>query len=145
MALESGRVISGTYGECICDGNWLMNVFKMTAEVEVQKEDVKRSGTRWTGKKVVALAGTGSITGYKVTSELLENVGSIMDDRKSEFRTELISKLDDPEAWGAERIRLKGVSFDKIPVVGWEVGALIEEEWSFTFEGYELLDKITQS
>lgn len=141
--LDASRVINGSYGEAWHEGKWLTNINKMSAEIEIEKEDIKRSGTRWKGKKVTGISGSGSISGYKVTSELIQKVSAVTNDRKTEYKTELISKLDDPEAYGYERIRLKNVSFDKIPLVGWEVGAIVEEEWPFTFEGYELLDPIT--
>lgn len=142
MVLESSRVISGSFGECYHNGEWLTNIYKVSADVEISKSEVKRCGTRWSGNKVTGLKGTGSMTGYKVTTELIENIGQICDDRQGEYKTEIIVKLDDPEAFGAERIRLKHVSFDKIPLTNWEVGNLVEQEWPFTFEGYELLDKI---
>lgn len=143
--MDESRVINGSYGECIHDGKWMTNVYKMSAEVEPSYGDVKHSGSRWLGQKLLSLKGTGSITGYKVTSELAQTVAVMTDDRKAEFRTELISKLDDPEAFGCERVRLKNVKFTKIPVIGWEVGSMIEEEWPFTFTGIEYLDPITES
>lgn len=141
---DDTKVINGSYGECHNEGKWLMNVFKMSADVELSYGDVKMSGSRWTGQKLLGVKGTGSISGYKVTSELVQNVSAIIDDRKSEYRTELISKLDDPEAYGCERVRLKNVKFSKIPIVGWEVGSMIEEEWPFSFTGIEWLDPIVE-
>ncbi len=143
--LDDTRVINGSYGECHCEGNWLMNIYKMTADIEPSYGDVKKSGSRWTGQKLLGLKGIGSISGYKVTSELVQNVARITDDRKTEFVTELISKLDDPEAYGCERVRLKGVKFTKIPIAGWEVGSMVEEEWPFSFTGVEWLDKIEEN
>lgn len=143
--LDDTRVINGSYGECHCEGNWLMNIYKMTADIEPSYGDVKKSGSRWTGQKLLGLKGTGSISGYKITSELVQNVARITDDRKTEFVTELISKLDDPEAYGCERVRLKGVKFTKIPIAGWEVGSMVEEEWPFSFTGVEWLDKIEEN
>lgn len=145
MSLDASRVINGSYGECHHEGKWLTNVFKMTADVEPEYTDIKRSGSRWTGQKAVALKGTGSITGYKVTSQLIAGASQIMDDRKGEYSTELISKLDDPEAYGYERVRLKNVKFTKIPITGWEVGSVIEEEWPYSFCGVEWLDEITEA
>lgn len=142
--LDDSRVINGSYGECYHEGAWLTNVYKTTAEVEITKEEIKKSGTRWTGNKVTGLKGTGSISGYKVTSDMITYIGQICDDTKGEYKTELITKLDDPESWGAERIRLKNVSFDKISLANWEVGSIVEDELSFTFEGFELLDEITE-
>lgn len=143
--LDDTRVINGSYGECYREGKWLTNIYKMSAELELSYGDVKISGTRWTGQKLLSIKGTGSITGYMITTELVQNVARITDDRKSEYVTELIFKLDDPEAYGCERVRLKHVKFSKVPIAGWEVGSVVEEEWPFTFTGVEWLDSIEES
>ncbi len=143
--LDDTRVINGSYGECHREGKWLTNIYKMSAELELSYGDVKISGTRWTGQKLLSIKGTGSITGYMITTELVQNVARITDDRKSEYVTELIFKLDDPEAYGCERVRLKHVKFSKVPIAGWEVGSVVEEEWPFTFTGVEWLDSIEES
>lgn len=141
--LDSTRVINGTYGYVYHDGKWLTNIKSAEASVEIAKEEIKRSGTRWTAHKVTGLSGSGTINGYKVTSEFVELIGQIADDSKGTFATELILKLEDPESYGAYRVRLKGVTFDKIPLIHFEVGSIVEEELPFNFTGYELLDKLT--
>lgn len=143
-ALDSTRVMAGHAGQVWKDGRWLTNFHRAEATVEIQKEDVPRSGTRWMGKKVVGLAGTGTISGFKVTTALIEEIGQVADDRNPSVVTELILKLDDPDAFGAYRVRLKRVQFDSIPLMNFEAGSLVEEELPFTFEGYELLDRITE-
>lgn len=122
----------------------MTNFRQAEASVEITKEDVPRSGTRWMGKKVVGLAGTGTISGYKITTALIEEIGQIADDRNPSLVTELILKLDDPDSFGAYRVRLKRVQFDTIPLMNFEAGSLVEEELPFTFEGYELLDRIVE-
>ncbi|QJC51726.1 phage tail tube protein [Paenibacillus albicereus] len=141
--LDPTRIINGAYGYVYHDGKWLTNIKSAEANVEISKEEVKRAGTRWTAHKVTGLSGTGTISGYKVTSEFAERIGTIADDKKGSFITELILKLEDPESYGAYRVRLKGVTFDKIPLLNYEVGSLVEEELPFSFTGYELLDKLT--
>ncbi|MTV47763.1 phage portal protein [Heliobacillus mobilis] len=145
MALDETRAISGTFGEVWREGNQMTQASEMQAKVKVHKADIKVSGDRWIGKKVVALEGTGSLKGFKVTSEMLQMHDPVAKNEKGYVKTELISKLDDPEAYGCERIRLKNVIFDEIPLVGWKVGEIVEEEWPFTFKGYELLDPIVES
>lgn len=145
MALDASRTINGSYGEVWHDGVWLTNVENAEATVDIDKEEVKRSGTRWTGHKVIGLKGSGTITGYKVTSEFIKLIGSVASDRSKPYVTELIYKLDDPESFGAERVRLKGVQFDKIPLGKFEVGKIVEEELPFTFSGFDLLDEIKES
>lgn len=140
--LDSTRVINGTYGYVYHDGQWLTNIKSAEATVEITKEEIKRAGTRWVAQKVTGLSGTGTINGYKVTSEFAELIGRVADDDNGAFITELILKLEDPESYGAYRVRLKGVMFDKIPLVNYEVGSIVEEELPFTFTGYEMLDAI---
>ncbi|MDP5273548.1 phage tail tube protein [Chengkuizengella axinellae] len=138
--LDDRKVINGSMGECWHEGVWLTNITSVEASVEISKEEVKRAGTRWTGHKVTSLKGTGTMSGYKITSDWVERIGQIANDRNGEYRTEIIAKLDDPEAYGAYRVRLKDVSFDKIDLLKYEHGALVEEELAFTFSGFDLLD-----
>lgn len=145
MALDATRVINGSFGEVWEDGKWLTNVQSAEATVEINKEEVLRSGTRWTGFKVTTLKGSGTIKGYKVTSDFIKAISSVASDRGKPYVTELILKLDDPESFGAERVRLKSVQFDQIPLGMFEVGSLVEEELPFTFTGFDLLDVITEA
>ncbi|MCP8970042.1 phage tail tube protein [Ectobacillus ponti] len=141
--LDSTRVINGTFGYVYHNGEWLTNIKSAEATVEIAKEEIKRAGTRWTAHKVTGLTGSGTISGYKVTTEFVETIGKIADDTAGTFITELILKLEDPESFGAYRVRLKGVTFDKIPLINFEVGSLVEEELPFNFTGYELIDTIS--
>ena len=142
MALDATRTINGSYGEVWHEGVWLTNVQSAEATVEIDKEEIKRSGTRWVGHKVTSLTGSGTISGYKITSDFIQLIGSVATDKGKPYVTSIILKLADPEAYGAERVMLKGVQFDQIPLGKFEVGSLVEEELPFTFSGYDLLDKI---
>jgi hypothetical protein len=124
------------------NGNWLTNVRNFEATVDIQKEELKVAGTRWAKHKVTGLKGTGTLSGYKITTELAEAIGSVASDSGIPYVTELIGKIADPESDGTLRVRLKAVSFDKIDIVKFEVGSIVEEELPFTFEGFEYLDVI---
>lgn len=139
---DSTNAINGHYGSIYHEGSWMTNFNKASAKVDVQKAELKLSGDRWVRHKVLSLKGTGSVSGYKVTSELIQLNSPVADNANKSVRTELIYKLDDPEALGMERIRLMNVMFDSIPLADWEAGKEVTEEWPFTFEGYELLDPI---
>lgn len=144
MVLDSSRVMNGSYGECWVDGTWQTNINHVETTVEFDKEEIKRSGTRWTGHKVIGVKGSGTISGYHITSTMQKAAAAAaLDDRAVPYITEIISKLDDPEAYGAERVRYKNVSFDEVPVSNFEAQAVVEEEWPFTFEGLEFLDSIS--
>jgi uncharacterized Ntn-hydrolase superfamily protein len=147
MALDATKVISGRFGKLFdADGNWLTNVTAVNATVEFEKEDVMVSGTRWIGKKITGISGSGDFTGYLVTTELLERIGQGTDDGQSALVTELIYSVTDPDNGnGTYRVRLKGVTFDSIPLITSEVGAIVEQEFAFTFTGYQIMDRLIQA
>lgn len=142
MALDVERIVNGSYGELWEDGEWQQNINSCTAQVEITKNALNVSGTRWQKHKVVALNGTGTISGFKVTSKMIQQNAWAQGDRGVPVKTELITKLADPEAYGHERIRLKNVKWDTIVLANWTAGEEVTEEIPFTFEGFELLDPI---
>ncbi|WP_127506933.1 phage tail tube protein [Paenibacillus humicus] len=134
---------SGNHGKLFdADGNWLTNVFQVEVNIDVDIEEIKRAGSRWKGHKVTGLKGTGSYTSYLLTTNFKDKLLKVTNDTSAPFVTELIVKLADPEASGAYRVRVKNVMFDKIPVIKFAVGEVVEEEHSFVFSEVELLDRI---
>lgn len=142
--LDATRTINGSFGEVWLDGEWLTNIQSAEAVVDIDKEEIKRSGTRWVGHKVTSLKGSGTISGYKVTTDFIKLIGSVSNNTRKPYVTSIILKLNDPESYGYERIQLKGVQFDQIPLGKFEVGSLVEEALPFTFSGYALMNTITK-
>jgi len=132
--LDSSRVINGSFGTVVDDGGkWLSNYNKLEASVEADKKELKLSGRLWTAHKIVGLKGTGTVSGFKVDSSMLQRG----------FKPfQLTTKVDDPEAFGAETIVLHNVIVDKLHLANWEAGTEVTEEVPFTFEGFELKDPI---
>lgn len=136
MPLDASRTILGTYGQVFIDGIWQTNLNHMEANVEIQKRELNLSGDPWVRHKKGPMKGTGTMSGFKVTSEMLQ---------RGFGKFELVSKLDDPEAYGHERVRLMNVMPDRLQLANWTAGEEVAEEVPFTFEGYELLDPIVAS
>lgn len=133
MALSPERVILGTYGKLYVDGQWQTNVNRVEAQVEMEKRELNLSGDPWVRHKRGPLRGTGTMSGFKVTSDWI---------RRGFQRFEIICSLEDPEAYGHERIRLMNCMVDRVQLANWQAGEEVQEEIPFTFEGYELLDPI---
>ena len=139
--LDATTIINGSFCKVYHDGEWLTNVTKLEASVKINKEEVKRAGTRWTGYKTTSLQGEGSMTGYKATHKFVKLISQITDDVSSPFVTELLLEINDPESPDSKAfIRLKGVQFDTIPLLSYETDKLVEEELQFTFEGFEFVE-----
>jgi hypothetical protein len=130
------RAISGSFGRIFIDGQWQSNLNHIEAGVEPQKHEMNLAGDDWVSHKKGNKKGSGTMSGFKVTSGMIE---------RGFARFSVISKLNDPEAFGHERIRLDNVMVDKIQLLNWTAGELVNEEIPFTFKGYELLDPIRAS
>lgn len=131
--LDPGRIIMGTFGQIFIDGVWQSNLNHLEANVEADKRELNLVGTEYTVFKLGRKKGTGTMSGYKVTSDMIT---------RGFQKFSIINKLDDPEAYGFERIQLNGCMVDKIQLANWTAGEEVVEETAFTFESYELLDPI---
>lgn len=131
--LDASRVIMGTYGQVFIEGEWQTNINKLEASVEMEKRELKLVGNEWTVHKTGSKKGTGTMSGYKVTSDMIS---------RGFTKFNIISKLDDPESYGHERVQLINCMPDKIQLANWTAGEEVQEETTFTFEGYVLLDPI---
>lgn len=133
MPLDASRTIHSRYGKVLMNGEEQTNVTECTAKVTLDKKELNVVGDDWTRYKAGTKKGTGTFNGYHVTSAMIE---------RGFDRFEIISSLEDPEAYGYERIRLKNCMADELNLVNLKVGDLVTEETNFTFEDFELLDKI---
>ena len=57
-------------------------------------------------------------------------------------RYTVISKLKDPDAWGAERVAFYNVSLDEMTLADWQAATVGTVTVPFSFSRYELLDLI---
>jgi hypothetical protein len=138
---NSENVISGTYGEVWIDGEYMAESTKCRLEVTIDYEDVRRPRKLMPGKKMTGINGEGEITLNKVSSTVAKKVSDKIKAGQTPSFT-IISKLDDPDSLGAERIAAYGCKFEKATLADWESGSLGEENYSFTFEDWEYLDAI---
>ncbi len=132
-ALDASRVCSGTYGRVFKDGKEYPQVSECNADVEIDMKEIVTVGSQWTGYKSGIKKGSGTLKGWKVTSEMIE---------QGFDKFELLTELADPESYGCERIRLKNCRFTKINLVNFKPGEVIEEEMPFVYTGFELVDPI---
>lgn len=90
--------------------------------------------------KLRSAKGTGSIMIYKVYSRILDCYDAALEGRDHRFT--VISKLNDPDAYGAERVALYNCNPDQETIANWEAGRVGKEQVPFTFTGRQWLDTI---
>lgn len=136
------RVINGTFGEVWCDNDYMAEVTGLEAKLKLDTADVQMTGTLKKGTKVIGMSGSGTLKLNKVTSYFLNKVSENIKAGRA-TRVTIITKLEDPEAFGAERIVLNDCVITELTLADWESGELGEESIPFTFGDFEILESIT--
>ena len=139
--MDAKRVISGTWGEVWLNGEKVSECYGLQLKLSFNKEDIARCGTMMSDKKITSIDATGSLRMHKTSSRLAllicDNIRNGVDSRFT-----VVSKLADPDSFGAERIAVKGVSFDDLTLADWEAKVAGKVEAPFTFSDYNFLDTI---
>lgn len=141
MMQDERRVMSGTWGELWMDGDLVAECYGFQAKVSLEKETIYMCGNNWAGHKVMNISGTGSVRLQKVSSFMAKRIAADIRQGKDP-RFVIISKLADPDAFGAERVAVKNVSFDDLTLADWESHVPGKVECPFTFRDFEYLDMV---
>lgn len=124
--LRGNQVLSGTWGKVWVDGVPILEAKKVEAKASANREDVQMGID--VDSKMTGIKGEVTITINKVYS----TYNTILKNYKngSDVRSQLITKVADPDAVGAqqERWSFDNVWWNDLPLVIYEKGALIEEE-----------------
>lgn len=129
------------------DGNIELMFYlkKLEAKAEKKKTEGKTIGNRATQHKANGWNGTGSMTIYYITSKFREMMlDYIKTGRDVYFDIQIVNE-DPTSDVGKQTIALKKVNIDSVVLAKIDVDAeTLDEEVSFTFEGYEILDAFGQ-
>ena len=134
------RVISGTHGEVWLDGEKIAECTACQLKVAKNKETINLCGQFMTDAKVMSATGTGSLTMYKVDSGFIQKQQDLQQGVDRRFT--VVSKLADPDSYGAERVAAYNVSFDDLTLSDWTSAQVGTITTPFTFTRWELLDAI---
>lgn len=135
------RVINGNYGNVWLDGELVAEFYGLQLKVAATKKDVFMPRQMMSDTKITSLKGTGSIKSYKTNSRMAILLGGALKSGR-DVRFTLVSGLDDPDAYGAERVAVTGVSFDDLVLANWERNTEGTTDIPFTFSEYDFLDLI---
>ncbi|MDQ0153533.1 hypothetical protein J2S20_002254 [Moryella indoligenes] len=137
----SNQVINGTFGEMWFDDDYVGEVESCKGEVNITYSDVAMCRRLIAGKKMSKLEGKGSFKLHHVRTNITKKLSDAVKKGKTpSFK--IISKLDDPDALGAERVVYYNCKLDKAILMDFENGKNGEESYNFTFEDWDLLDVI---
>lgn len=140
-AVQGKRQMNGTFGAIWVNGEKWIDVDSFSATVSPQYEDVNMAEDLGTHKKYMGWEGEGEIAVKKIYSRgatlMAEGVRTgVMPD------ITIVAKLDDPDAFGAERISLSNITFNEFTLMSFEMKTQAVDEFSFNFAEYELIDSV---
>lgn len=141
LTYDAKNVINGTYGEIWCDSDYLAEAIGLEAKITLDKSEVNMCRKLSKGYKVTGSDGKGTLKMNKVSSYFIRKLGDAIKAGKTPT-SEIITSLKDPDAFGAEKIKLTGVVFDELTLANWEAKKNGEESIPFTFASFEVLDSI---
>ena len=134
------RILNGVWGEIWVDGEKIAECTACRGVVAKNKQTVNLCGQFMDDTKATSGTGTGSLTLYKVDSGFIQRQRGIQDGEDARYT--VISKLKDPDSYGAERVAFYNVSFDDLTLADWQAATIGTVTVAFTFSRYELLDTI---
>ena len=134
------RVLNGLWGYIWLDGEQVAECTACQLKVTINKETINLCGQFMSDVKALSARGTGSLTLYKVDSGLIQKMGDLQNGIDRRFT--IVSKLKDPDSWGAERVAVYNVSFDDLTLADWQAATVGKVMTPFPFSRYEFLDQI---
>lgn len=141
LAFNHNKVIRGTFGKVWVDGERLSNVKTFEAKATIDYEDMDVNGDFGQKKRYMGYSIAGTMTLHKYDSFILAKYhAGVMNGELPEIT--VVSALDDPTGYGAERVALHDVKFDEITLSKFENRTVTEEEVPFTAGSFEFLDLI---
>lgn len=138
------KVMNGSFASMWVDSTFLGEGTELEAKISLEKKEVKQAGTLAKGYKIVGTDGKGKLKINKISSYFIDLIADNIKNGKT-TTVQIKSTIEDPDLGGAkETVLLKGVQFDELTLINWKVKELIEEEYSFTFNDFDILDKVSR-
>lgn len=139
--LRANKQINGTFGSIWVNNEKWLDIESFEAKASIEYDDVNMAGDLATHKKMLGWEGEGTIVVKKVYSRGANLLGDAL---KSGIvpETNIVAKLDDPDAHGAERVSFDEVTFNELALASFEMKTLATEEIPFNFASYEYIDVI---
>lgn len=138
------KVMNGSFASMWVDSTFLGEGTELEAKISLEKKEVKQAGTLAKGYKIVGTDGKGKLKINKISSYFIDLIADNIKNGKT-TTVQIKSTIEDPDLGGAkETVLLKGVQFDELTLINWKVKELVEEEYSFTFNDFDILDKVSR-
>ena len=140
---QAPRIMSGSKGMVIWEGEPLFDIKGFNAKVNINREDVTMAMELVGDSKMTGWSGEYEMTLNKIFSTAQQRFADAVKEGR-DIRTNIIAYLDDPDAYGQERVSLSNCWINELPLMDWENGSLAEESITGGFTNYEFLNTVAR-
>lgn len=139
--IPGNKTMNGTFGAVWVNNEKWLDIEEFSATVTIAYEDVNMAESLATHKKMTGWEGEGSMTVKKVYSR---GANLLAEAVKTGALPEIsiVGKLDDPDAYGAERVAINEVTFNEFTLLSFEQKTNMTEELPFNFADYDMIDTV---
>ncbi len=129
---RGNRRWNGSHGKLWWEGELIFEIESFSIDVDPNREDVLIGNS--VDSKITSLKGTGTM---KIKSVINRNLNKYLEDWKAghDPRTTLVGLVEDPDMIDAqkERVTVDNVWFNKLSLMNFEKGKVVEKEYPFGF------------
>ncbi|WP_244833372.1 phage tail tube protein [Clostridium sp. BJN0001] len=141
MSVAVNRILKGSNGVTWIDGEQLSTLKDIEVKIKGEFSDDNFCGDPATYSTYNGWSGEGKLTQAKIDSKLWAKLceaykTGVMPDIK------IISALTDKATGKSERVAVTGVVFTEFSLIKYKAKEAVDEEFSFKFNDYDVLDKI---
>ena len=135
------RVMNGKWGMVYFDGEPVYETDSYEAKLKIEREDVDFVMQMAKDSKMTGLTGEWSMKVKKVFSRGAQLLSEKIK-KGQDVRIQIISKIDDPDAYGSERLVIENAGFNELTLQKFENAKMIDEEYSGGFTDYYFPDLV---
>ena len=135
------RVMNGKWGMVYFDGEPVYETDSYEAKLKIEREDVDFVMQMAKDSKMTGLTGEWSMKVKKVFSRGAQLLSEKIK-KGQHVRIQIISKIDDPDAYGSERLVIENAWFNELTLQKFENAKMIDEEYSGGFTDYYFPDLV---
>lgn len=139
--MDANKILNGTFGKVWIDGEKYGNIKSFEAKVTGEFESVNLSEQLGEKQKYMGYGIAGTMTFHKINSKIAAKAASGFQTGNMPTFT-VIAAIEDPAAYGYERIELSEVTFDEITLMQFETKSVTDEEVPFKAGSFRYLDEI---
>lgn len=131
-SIPDKRFINGTFGECYINGIHFADIEEVKLEVDIERKEINQAGSLGEGSKIIGTKGSGTIKFKKVYSREVALILPIIKTGK-DIRALITTNIDDPDAYGSEKIQIVDAWFNNLTLTDWSVKNLSTRELKIGF------------